>query len=108
MPLRGQPLTPNHTYLNLSRLDGQEILSVLKMHKEALSQFEQTTVLEIYENRIGVGPRPYLGVLLIAMVILSGSAFVPLGVSLDVANPLLKVSWRISGLLPFLGILGLL
>jgi hypothetical protein len=40
------------------------------------------------------------------MVIASGAAFVPLGVSLDVANPMLKVLWRVSTMLPFLAVLG--
>jgi hypothetical protein len=48
----------------------------------------------------------WLGYLLVGMVIASGAAFVPLGVALDVANPMLKVSWRVIGLLPFLAIIG--
>lgn len=47
-----------------------------------------------------------MGYVLVCMVIASGAAFVPLGVALDVANPMLKVSWRVSSLLPFLGVLG--
>lgn len=97
-------LSPSGTHL--SRLDMQEQQSVLLNHKEARSQFEQSTILEIYENRIGASPTAWFGYVLIGLVIASGAAFVPLGVSLDVANPMLKVSWRVTGLLPFLGILG--
>ncbi len=50
----------------------------------------------------------WIGYILIVIVIISGSAFVPLGVALDVENPLLKVSWRISSLLPFLSVLGVI
>lgn len=70
------------------------------------SFFEQTTILEIYENRIGANPDGWIGYVLVAMVIASGSAFVPLGVSLDVANPMLKVLWRVQTMIPFLAVLG--
>ena len=44
--------------------------------------------------------------MLVTIVILSGAAFVPLGVNLDLKNPMLKVSWRVTGMLPFIAILG--
>ncbi|TNV80073.1 hypothetical protein FGO68_gene16966 [Halteria grandinella] len=107
MPLN---LGTSHSALigaNVSRLDENERVSVLHRHKEARSQFEQTTILEIYENRAGVSPNRWFGYVLLAMVIASGAAFVPLGVSLDVSNPMLKVSWRVSTMLPFISLLGL-
>ena len=60
----------------------------------------------MYENRVGASPNLWIGYLLVGLVIASGSAFVPLGVALDVANPMLKVSWRVTGLLPFLSVIG--
>jgi len=61
----------------------------------------------MYENRIN-GPKKskIIGYFMVILVILSGSAFVPLGVSLDVANPLMKVSWRVTNMIPFLGVVG--
>ena len=50
----------------------------------------------------------WIGYILVGIVIFSGAAFVPLGVALDVDDPLLKVSWRISSLLPFLSIFGVI
>ena len=63
----------------------------------------------MYENRVKAeGTRLWIGYLLLSTVILSGAAFVPLGVNLDLQNPMLKVSWRVTGMLPFIAILGLL
>ena len=39
-------------------------------------------------------------------MIASGASFVPFGVNLKVANPMLKVSWRVTNLIPFVAILG--
>jgi hypothetical protein len=47
-----------------------------------------------------------LGYLFVFLVIASGASFVPLGVSLAVDNPMMKVSWRVMNMLPFLGIVG--
>lgn len=48
-----------------------------------------------------------LGYLLLLLVIASGAAFVPLGVNLHVVNPILKVSWRVTNLIPFLSAIGI-
>lgn len=89
-------------------LDEDERLLVIQKHRmEDKSAFEQTTIIEIYENRIGSGTTLWFGYLLVSLVIASGAAFVPLGVNLDVVNPMLKVSWRVTGLLPFLSFIGL-
>ncbi len=42
------------------------------------------------------------------MVIASGASFVPMGVALDVSNPMMKVSWRVMNMVPFLAILGVI
>lgn len=82
---------------------------MLNRYKEvARSHFEQTTLLEIYENRVGgASSQLWLGYLFVGLVIASGAAFVPLGVALEVSNPMLKVTWRVYALLPFLAIIGL-
>lgn len=95
-----------HVASNASRLEEADRVSVLQYHKEAKSQFEQTTIIEIYENRIGMNPQIWIGYILVGLVIASGAAFVPLGVALDVSNPMLKVLWRVATMLPFLGVLG--
>ena len=46
------------------------------------------------------------GIALLAMVVMSGAAFVPFGVALNVSNPLMKVSWRVMNMIPFLAIAG--
>jgi hypothetical protein len=64
--------------------------------------------MEIYENRIAAeGTKLWIGYLLVAIVIVSGAAFVPLGVNLDLENPMLKVTWRVTGMLPFIGAMGI-
>ena len=40
------------------------------------------------------------------MVVASGASFVPFGVNLKVSNPMLKVSWRVTNMIPFLGVVG--
>ena len=93
--------------LNRVHLDDNDRIFVLQHHKEAKSQFEQTTIIEMYENRVKAeGTKLWIGYILLAIVIISGAAFVPLGVNLDLHNPMLKVSWRVTGMLPFLAVLG--
>ena len=102
------PLTRNLISLNRVQLDRHDRQIVLERHKEAKSQFEQTTIMEIYENRVAAeGTKLWIGYLLLATVIISGAAFVPLGVNLDLENPMLKVSWRVTGMLPFIGAMGI-
>ncbi len=61
----------------------------------------------MYENRVKAeGTKLWIGYILLIIVIISGAAFVPLGVNLDLQNPMLKVSWRVTGMLPFLAVLG--
>lgn len=64
--------------------------------------------MEMFENRVGASNKVIYGVFFLLMVIASGSAFVPFGVNLKVENPLLKVSWRVTNMVPFLGALGFL
>jgi hypothetical protein len=61
----------------------------------------------MYDRRIEGGVHKNLiGYLLLVLVIASGASFVPLGVSLAVDNPMMKVSWRVTNMLPFLFIVG--
>lgn len=62
----------------------------------------------MYEKRINNPGKNMIGIILIVLVLLSGSAFVPLGVALDVSNPMMKVSWRVTNMIPFLGVLGII
>ena len=48
-----------------------------------------------------------LGYVFLILVIASGASFVPFGVNLKVSNPMLKVSWRVTNLIPFVGLVGL-
>jgi len=63
----------------------------------------------MYEKRVS-GPSKVnlIGYLFLIVVILSGASFVPLGVALDVSNPMMKVSWRVMNMIPFLGLVGIL
>ncbi len=57
---------------------------MLQKHAEAKSPFEQTTIIEMYENRVKAeGTQLWIGYLLVTIVIISGASFVPLGVNLD-------------------------
>lgn len=76
-------------------------------NNDAKSQFEQTTVMEIFENRVGASNKMVIGFIFLFVVIISGAAFVPLGVNLKIPNPLLKVSWRVMNMVPFLAMVGI-
>ena len=60
----------------------------------------------MYEHRISSTDKNLLGYVFVFLVIASGASFVPFGVALDVTNPVLKVSWRVTNLIPFLAVLG--
>ena len=101
----------NRQSLGASANQGDKIFRVsresLIRNHDAKSQFEQTTVLEIFENRVGASNTAFIGVIFLAIVIASGAAFVPLGVNLNINNPLLKVSWRVTNMVPFLALVGI-
>jgi hypothetical protein len=80
--------------------------SIISAHKPK-SHFEETTLIEMYEHRICDPKTNMLGFLLLGLVIASGAAFVPFGVALDVSNPMTKVSWRVTNMIPFLAIVGI-
>jgi hypothetical protein len=103
-PCDGRNLT--QMLYTVSRLEEADQKSVITNNKkEGASYFEHTIILEMFENRVQAS---WVGYLLLGIVIASGSAFVPLGVSLEVSDPLLKVLWRVQTLLPFIAPLGLL
>lgn len=62
----------------------------------------------MFDNRIKQPSKNIIGYLFLLVVIISGASFVPLGVNLDVSNPLMKVSWRVMNMLPFLLVGGVL
>ena len=94
---------------NLSLLDADNMKRETLIHnRKPKSIFEETTIIEMYEKRITNPSKNALGIAFLVMVLLSGSAFVPLGVALNVSNPMMKVSWRVTNMIPFLGVLGIL
>jgi hypothetical protein len=64
--------------------------------------------MEIFDNRVGASSKGYYGILFLLIVIASGASFVPFGVNLKVTNPMLKVSWRVTNMVPFLAITGII
>ena len=79
----------------------------VNLKRKPKSLFEETTIVEMYEHRATSPSKNIMGYLFLILVIASGSAFVPLGVGLKVSNPMMKVSWRVNNMVPFLAIAGI-